>query len=418
MKRQDKHRSFFFEHRFAVFFFLYVVLYNYLIVNRLTFWKTSDITYAYHLVDFRLGFRASLLPGAIFNSLFGQHVSRTTATVYETVLLLLFFAGVAVLLDRLLCRVEQEKRRSAFLLILFYLSGPFTFSAFTDGLGMRDVYWLFFSWVFCFILDNKGFRFLIPILFGLSLLVHFSSVLNYLLLFSILLLYRISIEPQKNTKRCYILIFILSILATSGLFLFFLSGYAKDLPLSIDEFHQMLQEKGSNYFLYYDSALYNIYDGDDFIPPAVFDVESPVLRVIQTVYYRCFLTLKLLTKYYKDSLVRFALTLLLVPVLCLLYKHLSHFMKQAKDNKLKRFSIFLMMVQFPFTAVLGCLLSTDVIRWFTHAFLIHFTMVIYVMYHEEAFRLPLLADIDRLKQLPATWVYFFAYALVNSCPYS
>ncbi len=419
MSKQDNKERFVYRHRFAAFFFLYTVLYNFLIVNRMKFWQVTNITYAYHLVDYRtLGFRSNILPGAIYNAIFGSHFSRTTATIYETVLLLLFFLGVAVFLERFLGGVEQQHKRSAFFLILFYLSGSFTFSAFADELGMLDVYWLFFSLIFFFLLEKRGLRFLIPVLFVLSLLVHFSAVLNDLILFSVLLLYRVSMEAEKKNRRAFLLIFTLSVTATAGLFVFFLFNHAKDLPISMEEFNRMLQDKGSDYTLYYDYSFYNTYGGEDVVPSAVFSVESPVWRVLQVIFYKCLFNLKIYVAHPLDTAVRLGyVVFLLGPLLVLFYRHLHLLFRNSKDNRLKRFSVFLMMVQFPFTGVVGCLFSPDIVRWFTHAFLILFTTVLYVVSREEDVRLRIFDEIDRLKRASWTWVYFLAYSLAHSWPY-
>ena len=419
MSVNTKQRGFIFAHRFAIGFFLYVVLYNFLVTKRLTLWKVTNITYAYHLVDYKsFGFRSQLLPGSVFYGILGEHTSRTVVSIIETILLLLFFAAVAIILERFLHQTEKPYQAAALVLIFLYLSGPFTFSIFTEELGMLDVYWLFFSLLFFIVFEKKGLRFLIPVLFVLSLLVHFSSVLNDLILFSILLLYRISIESEKKTRRIYFTIFFLSILATAGLFIFFLIFHEENMPLSREAFHQLLQSRNSTYYLYYDYSFYNIYAEKDVVPSAVFSIESPVWRTIRMIVGKCQFNFKMYRAGLKDSLSRLALAiLLLTPIMCFIDKHLHRFFKSIQGNKLKRFCVLLMMVQFPFTAVVGCLFSPDIIRWFTHAFLISFTMFLYVLHKEEDVRTQVLQEIDRRKNAPAAWIYFLAYFLVNSWAY-
>ena len=396
-----------------------MVLYNALIVNQLHLWKVSNITFAYHVVDYSLGFRSQLLPGAIFYGIFGERASRVTASVYETVLLLLFFAGISFFLERFLLAVEQPFKPSAYVLTVFFLSGPFTFAVFTDELGMLDVYWLFFSLLFFVVLEKKGFRFLIPALFVLSLLVHFSSVLNYLILFAILLLYRISVEKEKQMRKIYFCVFGLSVLATAGLFVFFLLFHTENLPLTQEEFHQMLQDRGSSYFLYYDYSFYNQYGGAEVVPSSVLSIPSPVLRTIQMIVEKCKITMTGYRDNLEKSVTRFIIVaVILTPIVAFIYRQWLRLYKSSKGNKLKRLCSFLMMVQFPFTAVVGCLFSPDVIRWFTHAFLISFTMFLYALYHEREMREKVLDDMEQLKDVLWVKVYFLAYFIMHVMGYS
>lgn len=405
-----KNRNYLSKHRYALVFFLFVVLYNWLIVRRLRFWKVSDITFSYHVVDYSLGFRSQLLPGAIFYGIFGEHAGETTATVYETVLLLLFFAGVSFLLERFLNHVEPPQKNAAFFLILLYLSGSFTFAVFSDELGMLDVYWLFFSLLFFLFLEKRGLRFLIPALFVLSLLVHFSSVISYLIMFSVLLLYRVSTESEKKRQTTYFLVFLLSIGATGGLFVFFLFNQSKDMPLSQEAFHQMLQRRGSDYYIYYDYSFYNSFSGKEVVPSSVYEIADPLRRALLVILEKCRFTIRLYTDYSVNTPARAALTaLLLWPIVLFFDRHLYRFRKGPDQNKLKRFCVFLMMVQFPFTAILGCLFSPDIIRWHTHAFLIFFTMILYLTFHEEAFRRQLLQDVEKQKSSFTARVYVLAY---------
>ena len=415
MQIKEKARGVLFRHRFALFFFIYVVLYNWLVVNRLQLWQATKITYAYHIVDYSLGFRSQLLPGAIFYGLFGEHASTITVSIYETVLLLLFFAGLSVFLEKFLQGVEARQRFSAFILILVYLSGAFTFAIFTDELGMLDVYWLFFSLLFFLFLEKRGLRFLIPFLFVLSLLVHFSSVLSYIILFSILLLYKTSVE--KKEKKPFFIIFIVSLVLSFAVFICLLISQSRGMPISLEDFNAKLESRGGQYYAYYDYAFYNY---NIIHNEQIFSVStaSPVLHLLSMILEKCRFCFKMYSWTMPECVYRFALTaLLLSPAIVFAYSHLHRFMKNLRDNRLQRFCVFLMMVQFPFTAIFGCLFSPDVIRWVTHAFLVFFTMLLYLLYHEETLRAEMLEDLDRLRKEPLSMIWFLAYFFTHSWAY-
>ncbi len=413
-----KEAHFFLNHKYAMIFFLYPVLYNFLIVNNCSLWSVSEITYAYHVVDYSFGIRSNILPGAIFYGIFGEHASQKNATAYETLLMLAFFFGMAILLEKVLLNFEKQYRIKGFLLILFFLSGAFTFASFTDELGMLDAYWLYFSLVFFYILENKFLRWLIPVLFVLSLAVHFSSVLNYLILFSIVLLYRISDESEKMIRYIYSIIFVLSMVITVLVFIYFLLVQSKEAVITYEQFHETMESRGNHYFVYYDYEFFNRYGDTDVVPVAVFSIKSPVLKLVKMIIAKSVFTFKSYASETEKSVLRLALTFfILSPITAFFYKHLFAFFKECQSNKLKHFCLFLIMVQFPFTSVLGCMFSPDIVRWFTHAFLIQFVLFLYLLHREVAFRDSVVEDIERFKGCLPVYIYALVYGSLYMWPY-
>ena len=405
------------RHRFAIVFFVTIVLYNFVIVGRLKPWHVSDITFTYHIVDYSVGFRSQLLPGAVFYGIFGEHSTRNIATIYETVLLLLFFAGISLLLEKLMRSVDIDKKCSAVLLIFFFLTGSFTFSIFTDELGMLDVYWLFFSLLFFFFIRNRILRWVIPVLYILSLLIHFSAVINYIVLFSIILLYEASLSEKKQ-KLVFFIIFSVSMFVTTGLFVYFLRYHTENLKLTIDEFHDMQNSRGSEYYVYYDYSFFNSYGERSVVSPEVLGIESPFVRVVKMICEKCKFTFFSYSNCIEKSVLNLlTAVLLLFPILIFIYKHLIWFFNGIDDNKLKKFCVFLVMSQFPFTAVFGCMFSPDVIRWFTHAFLIFFSLTLYLIYKENQFAVSVLSDMDKYKRNPSLLIYAVAWFSLYLWPY-
>ncbi len=426
MKKQKQKSGFLSEHRFCIASFLYLTLYNYVIVTRLKLWKVeSGGTFMHHIIDYKsLGFRSGLLPGSIFYSIFGSKASVTTATIYETVLLLLFFFGLSVALEKFMKRVRPQDRPAAAALVFLYLSGPFTFAAFSDTLGMLDAYFLYFSLIFFFIIENKVMRFLIPVIFALCLMTHMSAVLCCIILLSIILLYRISIEEDGKKKKTYTLIFALSMLVTAGLSVYF-TVFVKEMPLTVEKFNEMLEGRGGTYLAYYDYTFYdyNIYNGTGLYPEELYSIESPLWRAlrlaIQKVYFLHTEFVRVYTPNASQRILRYvAAVLLLSPPMYYYYRIMGRFFKSIEGNKLKKFSVFLMMVQFPFTVITGCLFSLDVIRWFTHAFIISLTMLLFVMDREEQVKTQTLQTVERVRHNPAALIYALSYFFVNFAAYT
>ena len=65
------------RHKIALSFFAFIVIYNFVFVDKpFEFSSLCDVTYAYHLVDFSVGFCTKLLPGAIYNFFLIQQIRR------------------------------------------------------------------------------------------------------------------------------------------------------------------------------------------------------------------------------------------------------------------------------------------------------------------------------------------------------
>ena len=410
--------SFIRKHSYTLFFFVYMVLYHVIVVNRFHPFQMDDLAYVESFcADFSFGFATKLLPGAIFNFLFGAHASKSTAIAYSIVMILLIFFGTAVLLERFMYRIKDCYRDAALFLVVMLLSGAYTFSIFTQMLGIMDTYWLLFSLLFFFCLDHRWLRWLIPLWYIASLLIHFSSVVFYIVLFSIVLLYRLSIEKNKKEQRIYACIFGASIIITVFVFFFFILNESK-MICPIDEFHQKLESRGTDLFSYHDYAFFRIWEGESFIPDFVREMEPSLTKFFYLFYYQVKLSFELFLSNWKSGTVAtLGGLVILAPILCFFSKFHFQCLRHEK-TKLTRFCTFLMLVQFPFVLLLGLLFAIciDITRYYSHGFLIMFSCILSVLYFEEDKREAFFEQFRGLaKTLPAK-IYFFAYASLSLFP--
>ncbi len=253
------------------------------------------------------------------------------------------------------------------------------------------------------------------------MLVHYNAVLNFIVLFGIVILYRISIEKDKKSKSVYTAVLIVSAAVSAGLMLYFLTAPDSSLLLTREEYIQTLYRRGADYYWYYDYAFYNSYVEIDtgvlrhVVPPETFEIASPVVRALSIVAER----IKFNFIFYFENPVRyFRITMLAVLTLAgpviFYYKHIGRLFRQSKGNALKRFCAVLMMVQFPFTLT-GCLFSSDITRWVTHAFIIAFAMFFYVLYNE---RERFFDKMQELKQSIPAHIWLLAYWATAFAPYA
>ena len=253
-----------YKNRFWLLFFSFALLYSFVVINRFIPWSAQGNAFEFFCVDYSYGFATKLLPGAIFHLLFGKNASKKELDIFMSVVLALIFLGVSYLLQRFIFRVPDNFQKRAVILVLIYLSGAYTFAVFTRTIGMLDTFWLPFVILFFLFLERKFLRFLIPLLYLGCVLVHESSINSYLILMSIVLLYRISIEENKSEKRKFLVIFIFSLVVGIGSFLFF-SVFESKMICSMEEFQQKLIEHGCTDFYYYDYAFYGNYSGTQYI---------------------------------------------------------------------------------------------------------------------------------------------------------
>ena len=409
-----KKSDFVYKNRFMLFFFAYTVIYSVVIVNRFTPWEVDGyVIGSFYAVDFSFGLATNLLPGAIFNALFGSHASRSNATVFLTLLMLLFFAGVSFLLQKFMYSVPEGQRLTALLLVLFYLSGAYTFSIFTKTIGLLDSFWLFFSLLFFFFVGKRWLRWLIPALYLATLMVHNGSMISYIILMSLVLLFKASISKNLKEQRAFLIILIISVLAVLGLFAF-LSMNESKMVLPLDEFKNRMNECGYPVVTgYYEYAFFDLYEGKNFIPESVYSIEPSIKQAITVLLYKIKFSNSLFMNNINKHIVSIicALIMLLPFVASFSGFHWKCFKREK--NILRRICSLLMIVQFPFTFVAATIFSEDMTRWFTHSFLISFTLLLTVLYYEPEQRKTLLGKLQSYSGSTPLIIYFIAYFSLN-----
>lgn len=405
--------------------FAFLSLYNFIFVNDANLWEVDHITYTFHIVDFSFGFCTKFLPGAIYNIFFDEAIPYQVS-IYETILLLMFFAGIAILLEKLIYSVSIQYRKVCLILIAFFITGPCSFAIFVIQLGMLDVYWLFASLLFLIFVTKKKMCLFIPLAFIFVIMVHFSSLLSYVCLFGIIMLYELSSTNDTHKKTFLCVSFFVSIAVTIICVVYFAIYEKSNLTYTMEEFNDVITEKflfesSSTYLTYYDYALYDYMEFPVEFPTEsiqyLLESSSPLDQLLyfvlkqviyQVVFYPYFPILIL------NAIVLF---LFLIPLLKFLYKYFFFMIKKYKDNKLKIFVLLLAVIQFPFTIVFALAFSPDVTRWISHAFIIFSTVFFYSIYKEKDYAMDYLkSELSKIKPIYII-LYFLVYSSVCYSPY-
>ena len=105
----------------------------------------------------------------------------------------------------------------------------------------------------------------------------------------------------------------------------------------------------------------------------------------------------------------------ILPVVVCIYKGIIAAIKMEQTNRKKNFALVLMLVQFPFTVILGGLFSIDLMRWISHAFIILFAMFLFLVKDKRT--VSLLSIYINLKN-PLFYIWTFLYIFTWSSAYS
>lgn len=405
-------------------FFSFLVLYNFFVINRCRFPLADSTQYEFHAVDFSMGFCTKILPGAIFN-FFVKEPTVLKATIYESILLLLFFAGISALFCAVYRRIPRENEPAFFTVCAFFLSGPCTFGDFSYRLGMLDVYWLFFAAIFFVCVKQRYARWLIPLLAALSVFVHFGALISYILLYAIILLYEASHAENQKEKNIYLLIFGVTCIAAIGTFAYFIVFEEQNLRYSFEEFGKLLESRNSQFY-YYTYSLYRQEDLGMFgMPPETISEYLTTNDISASAFFlsKIINQIKLhFWMYFEFGLIKSilypaVLLLFLSPILVPIYKFLLAKLKAEKENKLSVFSLFCASVLLPFVLCVSLLVSTDSSKWLTHSFLMLLSFYLYLQYRENGKGLDTLTAYLRKDSHVLIFIYYTVYFFSFTDPY-
>ena len=436
LRKDPEKQNIFSAHRIAFCIFFFLLAYGLIVVRRCAPPSVSNVCYYFHTVDFSLGFCSRFLPGAIYH-LFFRTPSPATAAVYETVLLVLLYAAVSLLLEKLMLAVPERYRRAALVLLAFYLTGPATFAPYAYKIGMLDVYWLFLTVPFLLMLRNRYARLALPLLFLPAVMIHFGAMFTYVPFYALLILYEQTRARDKSDRRRLTAVFLAGCVLAAGLFLYFGVFEKSNVKVDIDTFDQMMRERGVENTDYYDYALYGTGDIDvrrinEFkdpndprahVDPIILfpeHADNAVVKLLNFFFYHLQMHYYLYTTLNTGprTLTQYALlTVVLLPALFVLWRFFFVRSRRMKEEgqKLKRFVYVCLILFFPVATVGSMLISSDSTRWCFHVYFLMFTTLLYLMYRERETVPEIISGILKKIPEPVIGLYFLLcfFTVVN-----
>lgn len=391
------------------------MVYSFVVPGEFKLWEADDAVLAIHAVDFGMGFCSKLLPGAVYN-LFFDSVGTLKTSLYLSALLIGFFIILSFLLEKFILKVEPQHRKTAFIILAFFLTGPATFAIHVYYPGMLDMYWVFCALLLFLLLSKKQLTPLMFLPFVLCVTIYFASLICFIPFFVIIILYKISCTQEKKERAILWSVLIISTAVTVGLGAYFAIFEGNNLVYSVDEFHEIYSQKGVDDFFYFDQSLYKDPTNNNNDQYAVFTLksDSPIEKAIWEIALR--INYNLTAVSLKDKIIVFALIL---PTVAFIFAFLFNQMKVNARNKCKlKLFCNVCTIALPFFILFTSLFfSEDLIRWIGHAFLTLFTSFIFIVYKEGSSAWEWIEKtISKIPSI-ALLLYFMFYATTIYHPY-
>ena len=405
-------KAFLQKHRYFFCVFLLLAVYELVIVRSCSPWEISTVGYAFLALDYSLGFASIILPGEVYHLLCGD-ITQWKGSVFTAVLYLAVILCVAALAERLLLSVKEGERRKLWILLLFFLTGPCTFTVFFTEIGVLEFYWIPLVLLFFAALKHPAAAiFSVPLCLA-ALLVNWNAIVCVVPFFCILLLYQLTLDTKKGAKAllgaAFALCVVLSVVFT-GYLMVCVPG---NMRLSLDEFHTLMLDKGVTFFHYVDSCLYRT--TDRFVTPFLesndpYAIQQEGFLTYFPLIFKAFFSIVVSTFSERNPLRNLGPFLSVVPPLLLLE---GFFVRRIKDRevcRLRRFAYFCMGAMFFVTIMITTLFSFDYIKWLSYAFLLLFSSFLFLLSREREAALGYLKTVFAKIPLPAVIVYLVAYA--------
>lgn len=395
-----------------VFFLICIFLpvYHWLIANNAGWFEVKPINYAYHAVDYSMGFCSRMLPGAMYHSLVGIY-SKSAVSIYLIVLYALFIIMLAVLLEQFALKFRQ-KQKVCFILLTFFLTGPLTFNLFVTELGMLDFYWALFFLMACLCLKNKYLKFAVPLFVALMVMTHYAALACYAsALLLIVLLFAVR-SDSKREKIIYLLIFASSLLIGIGLALYFLTHDSSNLVYNVDDFRRILQKDRHALSFYYDYSFYK-YFGPEYAGTRIYSAYSAGIAGEEFMHTKNIFEIALhqiKANLQYTSVSQMVITILvgLIPQSLLIYI-LACYCKK-KPAKKKRWILVLFLLLCIACELVGCLFSNDTPRWVGNSIIILFIFTFYILHYEYEQGMERIEMLFQKIGYPIIYVFLFFYS--------
>lgn len=387
-KRGDemqKIKNAFYEHRFGLFFFGIFMLFGLVILDPVRMIEDHGVTYSFYCVDFSFGFCTKLLPGAIYKLLVGEY-NEVAISVYVKTLIVIVFAAISILFEKLLKNKPLEERRELFFFLSF-ATVVIYFTFFESGLAyLLDFHWIISTLLILICLSNKKLYIFIPVGLAYAIMTHYISIICYVAGSLLILLYKAYIEENKKEKIFLFSLFVFSTVLSAGLFIYMLIFELDNLSISYPQMMSVFKNRGVGQTDYYRFAFFrdlvekifpDLYTDETMGWISDIDQNQPMIKILIDTVIQQFR----INSYLSDHTSEAPKIFVFIPGIIFMMGNLIQRMKSTKF--FEKLIYIAGIALFVFICVFGLVFSTDTLRWLGNAMLTFIIFYISVIGYEK-----------------------------------
>ncbi len=193
----------------------------------------------YYLSDFSMAKTSRMLVGTFIN-LLTDHPTERWINNFARIVLFLSLIVVAVLLGRIVRKVDSDKRLPICVLILFFGTGTFTMHIFSAFFGMMDIYMFMFAAVSIVCLQNRFMRWIVPVLCLAGVLINIVFIFSF---FPAVLLVILYLAAFSEKKAGYIVLFCITALSVLALTYYCGFMFKDTIAVTVEEMRAIMERK-------------------------------------------------------------------------------------------------------------------------------------------------------------------------------
>lgn len=178
---------------FVTFGILMLVSFEYLVQKELLHY-VDDYYYPLYVINYSCGYSSRLLIGSIFSFFFGE----TLGAVNLIRILLCIYIVVCFLLSIFINNYLKKTKYELIGVYSVFLSISPAMLAFLRYLGTLDLFWIAFVLASLWLVDKKGWRWLVPVFCVASLCIYELFVTTYLPVMAIVVFYQFAKKPNVS----------------------------------------------------------------------------------------------------------------------------------------------------------------------------------------------------------------------------
>lgn len=208
-------------------------------MNLNPYYAVGEYIELYYLVDFSMGKTSRLLLGSIV-SLFTDNPTPEWIEAFAVTVLYLVIALVSVLLGKVIRKTSDELKPQIYVLMLFFVSGPFGMFGFSRYLGMLDIYMFIFTVLAVLCACNKYLRWLVPLFCAAGVFTHHAFAITYFPLIILVVFYLMLTQEKKGGNAG---VFALASAVTVALTLYCATADVDAMNITFDEMKEIIKQR-------------------------------------------------------------------------------------------------------------------------------------------------------------------------------